>query len=212
MVKILVCDDQEMVCEGLRVILSAVADFQVVATAQDGEEAIEAAARFAPDVILMDLKMPRMNGVQAIRILRERYPRMRVLVLTTYDDDEWLFEALQSGAAGYLLKDTPRETLITAVRGTGESQTFIDPKVAGKVLERLARNPVHAEAGPAVNLTEREREVLGFITEGYSNLEIAAAMCLSEGTIRNYVSAVLAKLGVADRTQAAVSAIRRGML
>lgn len=212
MLKILICDDQEMVCEGLRVILSAVPDFEVVDTVRDGEEAVDAVARYAPNVVLMDLKMPRMNGMQATRILRQRHPQVRVLVLTTYDDDEWLFEALQSGASGYLLKDTPRETLIAAVRGTGAAQSFIDPKVAGKVLARLSKTPFRAETGPDVNLTEREHEVLAFITEGYSNQEIAQQMCLSEGTIRNYVSAVLAKLGVSDRTQAAVAAIRRGLL
>ncbi len=211
-IKIVICDDQEMVCEGLKVIFTSIPDFEVVGIAHDGEEALDVVSAAKPDVVLMDLKMPRLNGVQATRLLRQRYPNVRVLVLTTYDDDEWVFSAIQNGAAGYLLKDTPREALVNAIRGTVESMTFVDPKVAGKVFERVAHNHVLGDAPLDIELSAREREVLDYISQGYNNAEISATLCLSEGTVRNYVSALLAKLGVADRTQAAIVALRRGLV
>ncbi len=212
MIRVLICDDQEMVCEGLRVILSSAPGIQVVGVARDGAQALELVPSARPDLVLMDLKMPGMNGIQATRLLRERYPQVRVLVLTTYDADEWVLDAVRSGAAGYLLKDTPREALIAAVKGTVEGKTHIDPNVAGKLLAQIAASPPRAKTSIAETLSEREREVLQMLARGLTNADIAERLHLSEGTVRNYVSAVLAKLEVSDRTQAAVLALRYGLV
>ncbi len=211
MIRILICDDQAIVCEGLRAILSTARDIEVVGAASDGAQAVEMVAEARPDVVLMDLKMPAMNGVQATRLIRERHPEVRVLVLTTYDADEWVFDAIRSGAAGYLLKDTPREKLIEAIRDTAEGKTPVDPTVAGKLFAQVAHSAAPPDTSVADRLNERERQVLGLLARGLTNAEIAGRLYLSEGTVRNYVSAILDKLGVADRTQAAVLALRYGL-
>ncbi len=208
MTRILICDDQDVVREGLQAILRAAAGLEVVGTASDGAEALELIPSTRPDVVLMDLKMPGMNGIQATREICTHYPAVRVLVLTTYDADEWVFDAIRSGAAGYLLKDTPREQLIEAIKGTSAGKTHVDPNVAGKLFSQVAQSPAAAESSIADRLSEREREVLGLLAHGLSNADIAARLYLSEGTVRNYVSAIFAKLGVTDRTQAAVLALR----
>ena len=136
---------------------------------------------------------------------------MRVLVLTTFDVDEWVFDAIRSGASGYLLKDTPREELLKAIKGTAEGKTFIDPNVAGRLLNHIASGPITPDTTLAESLTKREREVLDLLARGHSNTEIAERLHLSEGTIRNYVSVIFSKLDVADRTQAAITAIRYGL-
>ncbi|MEW5718380.1 MAG: response regulator transcription factor [Chloroflexota bacterium] len=212
MIRVLICDDQEMVCEGLRVILNSAPDIQVVGVARDGAHALELVAQTKPDLVLMDLKMPVLNGIQATRQLREQHPQVRVLVLTTYDADEWVFDAIRSGAAGYLLKDTPREELIAAVKGTVEGRTHVDPNVAGKLFTQVAASPVSADTSIADALSARERDVLRLLARGLSNADIAERLHLSEGTVRNYVSAILEKLGVSDRTQAAVLALRHGLV
>jgi len=212
MIKILICDDQEIVCEGLQRILEAEPDFLVVGIAHDGQEALEAAEKLLPDLVLMDLKMPVMNGIQATRKLRERFPQVQVLVLTTYADDEWLFDAIRSGAAGYLLKDRPRTELIAAIKGTIAGNSYIDPAVARKVLTNVAQCPLPPSQPPKVALTAREAEILELLALGLSNTEIAQRLFLSEGTVRNYLSALFAKLGVSDRTQAVVTALRDGLV
>ncbi|HEY1014539.1 MAG TPA: response regulator transcription factor [Herpetosiphonaceae bacterium] len=208
--KVLICDDQRTTRTGLALLLGLESDIEVVGLAGDGMEALELAGSAAPDLVLMDLKMPRMNGVEATRQLRARFPHIHVLVLTTFDDDAWLFDALQAGAAGYLLKDSPAEELVRAVRGTPAGRSYIDPAVAGKLLRPLSAPP----AGPSPSatqllgtLSERERDVLRQIAQGHTNATIAEKLHLSEGTVRNYVSAILAKLEVEDRTQAAVLAL-----
>lgn len=212
MIKVLICDDQEIVCEGLQRILESDAEIQVVGLAHDGAEALERAAQTQPDLVLMDLKMPVMNGVVATRKLRERFPNMRVLVLTTYDDDEWLFDAIRSGAAGYLLKDRPRTELIRAIKGTVAGEAFVDPAVAGKLLNSMAQtHPTH-QPPTDITLSERERSVLELMTLGLTNAEIAARLFLSEGTVRNYTSAIFARLNVSDRTQAVILALRYGLV
>jgi len=212
MIKILICDDQEIVCEGLQRILEADPDLTVVGTAHDGQEALDLAAQKKPDLVLMDLKMPVMNGIQATRRLRELYPRMQVLVLTTYADDEWLFDAIRSGASGYLLKDRPRAELIEAIKGTMAGEAYIDPAVARKVLANVAQAPP-AKGRPArVALSPREAEILELLALGLSNADIAGRLFLSEGTVRNYMSALFAKLEVSDRTQAVVAALRDGLV
>lgn len=212
MIRVLICDDQEVVREGLQVILNSAPGIEVAGVAQDGAEALELIAKNLPDLVLMDLKMPGMNGIQATRQIRSRYPQVRVLVLTTYDADEWVFDAIRSGAAGYLLKDTPREALIAAVRGTVEGKTHIDPAVAGKLFTHVSQNSVSPETSITAELSERERDVLRLLARGLNNADIAHHLHLSEGTVRNYVSAVLAKLGVSDRAQAAVMALRYGLV
>lgn len=211
MIKILICDDQDLVCEGLRAILGTDPELQVVGVANDGAEALELLARLKPDVALMDLKMPVMNGVQATRRIRQEYPEVRVLALTTYDADEWVFDAIRSGAAGYLLKDARRETLIAAIKDVAQGKTPVDPAVAGKLFNRVAQDQPPPDSAIAQDLSEREREILGLLANGLTNADIAARLFLSEGTVRNYVSAIFAKLGVSDRTQAAVMAIRYGL-
>ena len=212
MIRILICDDQAIVCEGLQAILSTAQDIEIVGTANDGAQAVEMIAVAQPDVILMDLKMPVMNGVQATRLIREHHPKVRVLVLTTYDADEWVFDAVRGGASGYLLKDTPREKLIEAIRDTAAGKTPVDPNVAGKLFAQVAQGTAPPDTTIAEDLSEREREVLGLLACGMTNIEIAKRLYLSEGTVRNYVSAILAKLDVPDRTQAAVLALRYGLV
>src|SRR5512133_2557781 len=181
MIRVLICDDQEVVCEGLRAILSTAPDLEVLDVVYDGEQAVEATGRLHPDVILMDLKMPNLNGIQATRLIHEKYPTTRVLVLTTYDFDEWVFSAIQAGAAGYLLKDTPRENLIAAIQGTAAGKTFVDPEVAGKLFAQISRGSGMAASQEITNvLTERELAVLRLLARGLSNLDIAQKLYLSE--------------------------------
>ncbi len=209
--KILICDDQAVIREGLELLLNLEQDFQVCGLAQDGAEAIELADSENPDLILMDLKMPGVNGVEATRQILMQHPEQKVLVLTTYDDDEWIFDAIRAGASGYLLKDTPREKLVEAVRGTLLGRTFLDPAVAGKVLSHVAEKAPGLPTLLTDKLTEREVDVLRLLARGHSNAEIAGILYLSEGTVRNHVSSILEKLGVNDRTNAAVIAIQHGL-
>jgi len=211
MIRILICDDQEVVREGLRTILDLVPEFDVVGVVGDGAEAVEAVQRSPVDLVLMDLHMPLMNGVQATRELQKSHPDVRVLVLTTYADETWVLDAIRAGASGYLLKDAPRARLVDAIRGTMDGKTHLDPSVAGGLLVRLAQQPADGGTTMAADLTPRELDVLGLLGKGANNSEIAAQLYLSEGTVRNYVSAILAKLGVHDRTQAAVLAVRHGL-
>lgn len=211
MIRVLICDDQAIIRDGLELLLKLERDIQVVGQAQDGAQAVELAGVKKPEVVLMDLKMPGLNGVEATRQIRTRYPEIRVLVLTTYDDEVWVLDAIRAGAAGYLLKDTPREKVLEALRGTAAGKTFVDPGVAGKLLEQVSSQPVRAASALAEKLTEREAAVLRLLARGLSNTEIAGQLHLSEGTVRNHVSAIFNKLDVADRTQAAILAIHHGL-
>lgn len=209
--KILLCDDQAIIRDGLEMLLTLEKDMQVVGSASDGAEALELAAQKRPDLILMDLKMPGVNGIEATRQLRAKFPEIKILVLTTYDDDEWLFDAIRAGASGYLLKDTPRQKIIEAIRGTMDGRSFLDPAVAGKLINQVVSNQKQPASILAEKLTERELDVLRLLAKGFPNSEIASQLHLSEGTVRNHVSAILEKLGVSDRTQAAVIAIQHGL-
>jgi DNA-binding NarL/FixJ family response regulator len=209
--KVIICDDQALIRDGLEMLLKLEKSIQVVGQAQDGAEAVELVAQHEPDLVLMDLKMPGMNGIEATRRIRARHPAVKVLVLTTYDDDEWIFDAIRAGAAGYLLKDTPREEVIKAVRGTVEGKAFVDPAVAGKLLSQVAGNQAQPATLITDKLTGREVDVLRLLARGLTNADIAARLHLSEGTVRNHVSAIFAKLDVSDRTQAAVIAIQHGL-
>ena len=212
MIRVLICDDQEVVREGLRAILSTDPEIRVVSMAHNGAEALDLIPHSQPDVVLMDLKMPIMNGIQATRRIVEEHPEVRVLVLTTYDADEWVFDAIRGGAAGYLLKDTPGKDLVKAIRDTAAGKTAVDPKVAGKLFNHVARSTSVTDTSVTDALSKREREVLGLLARGLTNADIASRLYLSEGTIRNYVSSVLSKLEVSDRTQAAVIALRHGLV
>lgn len=212
MIKVLICDDQEIVCEGLKLILDSDADIHVVGQAHNGLEALELIPTVQPDLVLMDLKMPVMNGILATRKIRENFPQVHVLVLTTYDDDEWLFDAVRTGASGYLLKDRPRGDLLKAIKGTVGGNAFIDPSVAGKLLGQIAQNNPPRQQTLEISLSERENEVLQLLAQGLSNADIAHRLYLSEGTVRNYTSAIFAKLNVSDRTQAVVVALRYGLV
>jgi two-component system, NarL family, response regulator LiaR len=212
MIRVLICDDQVVVCEGLRAILSTVPGIEVVGIAGDGEQALLKIEALHPDLVLMDLKMPNMNGIQATRQVRERFPNTRVLVLTTYDFDEWVFDAIRAGASGYLLKDTPRDELVTAIQGTIAGKTYVDPAVAGKLFHQVAQTASSPDPNLAQLLSDRETAVLRLMARGLANPEIAQKLYLSEGTVRNYVSSILTKMGVADRTQAVVLAIRSGLV
>lgn len=212
MIRVLICDDQDVVCEGLRAILEASPELEVIGVAHDGAEAVELVSKFLPDVVLMDLNMPVMNGLQATQAIHQKYSQVKVLVLTTYDADEWLFDAIRSGASGYLLKNTPREALAKAIKDTVAGKTHVDPAVAGKLFSRVAMNTPAPDTALIKNLTEREVNVLRLLARGLSNADIAQRLSLTEGTVRNYVSQVLAKLDVTDRTQAAVIALRHGLV
>ncbi|MCA9959821.1 MAG: response regulator transcription factor [Anaerolineales bacterium] len=211
MIKVIICDDQAIIRDGLEMLLKLERDMEVVGLAQNGAEVVELAATLMPDLILMDLKMPGLNGVEATRRIRAQYPEMKILVLTTYDDDVWLFDAIRAGASGYLLKDTPREKVLEAIRGTVSGQAFVDPAVAGKLLQQTANQQVKPATQITDKLTGREEDVLRLMARGLSNAEIAAQLYLSEGTVRNHVSAIFTKLDVADRTQAVIIAIRHGL-
>jgi two-component system, NarL family, response regulator LiaR len=186
-------------------------DIEVVGIAEEGSAAIDLVEKEKPDLILMDLKMPVMNGVEATRKIRGKYPEVKILVLTTFDNDEWVFDALNAGASGYLLKDTPREELIKAIRGTLAGKTYVDPSIAGKVVDQVFSHQTQPTTLVTSKLTEREIEVLRLLAKGFSNTDISERLFLTEGTVRNHISSILAKLGVSDRTQAAVIAIQHGL-
>ena len=213
MIRLVLCDDQAIVTEGLQMILSTVPRFEVVGVARDGAEAVEMVEAQQPDVVLMDLRMPILNGIHATRQIRERFPDVKVLVLTTYDEDGWVFDAVRAGASGYLLKDTPSEQLIAAIKGTAEGMSHIDPHVAGKLLQQITQpaSLAASDHGPLADLSEREQDILRLVGRGLDNGEIAEQLHLSKGTVQNYVSTVLAKLDVTNRTQAAVIAMRHGL-
>jgi DNA-binding NarL/FixJ family response regulator len=213
-IRLLICDDQAIVCEGLRAILTPVPQIEVVGIANNGAEAIDLTRAKQPDLVLMDLKMPKMNGIQATKAIREQFPNVRILVLTTFDADEWVIDAIRNGASGYLLKDAPQEELVKAIIDTANGLSHIDPHVAGKLFDRITQQPVSVMPdGKLISqLSDREREVLRLLATGLSNTEIAQTLFLSEGTVKNYVSALFSKLGVTDRTQAAILAIRAGFV
>jgi len=208
-IRVLVVDDHAVVREGLRTFLGLQDGLEVVGEAGDGEEAVRVAEHLRPDVVLMDLVMPRRDGVGAMRELRRRLPGTRVIVLTSFTDDERLLPAIQAGAAGYLLKNAEPGELARAVRLAHAGEALLDPSVAARLVDALADPP---GAPPAERLTPREREVLALLARGMSNKRIALELGVAEKTVKTHVGHVLAKLGVSDRTQAAVHALRTGVL
>jgi DNA-binding NarL/FixJ family response regulator len=213
-VRVLLVDDQILFRAGLRTLLSAQPQIEVIGEAANGQEALQLAAQTRPDVVLMDLKMPVLDGVSATRRLRIQLPACRIVALTTFEDDELVFEGLRAGAVGYLLKDSPVERLVEAILAAARGESLLQPSVASKVLAELSRlssQPV-ADSGVLAGLSEREREVLRLVARGASNKEIAAALYLAEGTVKNHVTSILEKLQVSDRTQAALRARELGLV
>ena len=205
MIRVLVVDDHAIVREGLRTFLSLQDGIEVAGEAGDGREAITQAERLRPDVVLMDLVMPEVDGVQAMRELRERVPGARVIVLTSFLEDDRLLPAIRAGAAGYLLKNVEPSELARAVRTADAGEALIDPAVAARLVDALA-----ADHRPEQPLTAREQDVLDLLARGYANKRIARELGIAEKTVKTHVSHVLAKLGVSDRTQAALYATRAG--
>ena len=215
-IRILLVDDQALFREGLHTLLSVHDDLQVVGEASNGQEAIDAVAKLTPDVVLMDLRMPVLNGVAATKQITESAPNSRVIVLTTFDDDDYVFDGLRAGAVGYLLKDVPSAKLVEAIRAAARGESFLQPSVAAKVVAEFSRMSGAKTADPQEDLveplSERELEILGVLATGASNREIANQLYITEGTVKNHVTNILGKLGVRDRTQAALKAKEMGLI
>jgi DNA-binding NarL/FixJ family response regulator len=215
-IRVLVVDDQQLIREGLHVLLEMKPDIRVVGEASDGVEAVEQARRLKPAVVLMDVRMPKMDGVAATRQVRETCPDVQVIILTTFDDDEYVFEGLHAGAAGYLLKDTPSGQLAEAIRAAARGEAFIHPSVTRKVVTEFARmakrEHIRRKQPLPEPLSPREMEVLALLAESLSNREIADRLTIAPGTVKNHVSNILSKLNARDRTQAVLRAEELGLL
>jgi DNA-binding NarL/FixJ family response regulator len=206
--RVLIADDQELVRAGFRLLLERVPDIEVVAEASDGDEALSLSRRHRPDVVLMDIRMPRMDGLAATRELLASIPTAKVVILTTFDVDEYVYDALRAGASGFLLKSSPPEVLVRAIRTVAAGEALLDPAVTRRVITRFTELAVDPRPAPASlsRLTEREREVLGHVARGLSNAEIAAELFISDATVKTHVARLLAKLDLRDRVQAVVFA------
>jgi DNA-binding NarL/FixJ family response regulator len=211
-IRVLIADDHTVVRDGLSSMLAREQDFEVVGEAADGEAAVRLAARLQPDVILMDLRMPVLDGAQAMRQIREAQPAVKFLVLTTFDTDEYVFQAIEAGARGYLLKDSSREDLFRAVRGVHAGESLIQPAVAARVLDRFAQMSRSDREKEADGLSSRELVVLEKLARGLANKQIAAQLSVSENTVKTHVASIFQKLGVNDRTGAVTAALQRGLL
>jgi DNA-binding NarL/FixJ family response regulator len=227
-IRVLIVDDQRLLCEGFRQLIELEPNLEVVGMAGDGEEALAlterlATAQTAPDVVLMDVRMPRLDGIMATRAFKARWPAIRVVILTTFDDRELIHAGLQAGALGYVLKDITAEQLATAIRVVAQGQVLLHPDVASKVIASFSSAPSESAVSAAVTpafvgvsdptqLTEREREVLALLARGASNREISETLYIASGTVKNHLSNILGKLGVHDRTQAALKAREMGLL
>lgn len=212
-IRILIVDDHEMVRDGLAVMLSRQDDFSVVGEAQNGLEAVEKARELQPHVVLMDLRMPELNGVDAMRRIRDELPDLKFLVLTTYDTDEYIFDAIEAGAKGYLLKDASREELFRAVRAVHRGESLIEPGVQSRLLDRLAQLSRQAtQSSSNDTLSGRETEVLQLMAHGSANKAIAAVLSISESTVKTHVSNIFQKLEVGQRTEAVTKAMSLGII
>ena len=206
-IRVLLVEDQTLMRQGIKTILDLEPGIEVVGEAVDGLQGVEAALDLRPDVILMDVQMPRMGGIEAIQSIREAWNSARIIILTTFGRDDYVFEGVRAGALGFLLKDTPADNVIDTIRLVNRGETFIQPEIASRLLRELIDPQV-----PIEPLTEREREVLVLLAQGYSNREIADRLVVAVGTVKNHVSNILDKLQVENRTQAADIARRRGLV
>jgi DNA-binding NarL/FixJ family response regulator len=214
-IRIVLCEDQTLVRDGLRTILGLQLGMEVVGEAADGEQAVRRTLELRPDIVLMDIQMPVRSGVEATALITAARPETRVIVLTTFDYDDYVFEAIKAGAMGYLLKDVPARELIDVVRRVHAGESFIQPNVASKLLLEFGRRqrPPQAPSNPqADDLTERERDVLTLLAEGRSNRDIGATLHLAESTVKNHVSNILSKLHAANRTHAVTLAREQGLI
>jgi DNA-binding NarL/FixJ family response regulator len=214
-IRLLLVDDQRLMRDGLRTILELEDDLQVAAEAETGLEALQKFRDHQPDVVLMDIRMPEMDGVEATRRLQSEWPESLIIILTTFDDDRYIFDALRAGALGYLLKDVSGAELADAIRTVHKGGALIEPSVARKMVAEFARLTPESYSGPeelVEPLNDREEEILRLMAQGLSNKEIALRIHLAEGTVKNYISAILAKIGARDRTQAALRAKEMGLI
>ena len=211
-IRVLIADDQSMVRAGFRMLLGGEEDIEVVAEASNGLEAIEKAARFEPTVVLMDIRMPELDGLEATRRIVASDAGARVLILTTFDLDEYVYEALRAGASGFVLKDDPPEQLIAAIRTVAAGDALLSPAVTKRVIERFSKIPRPPSESALDELSERERDVFRLIARGLSNAEIGQELFISETTVKTHVTHILAKLGLRDRVQAVVLAYQAGLV
>jgi DNA-binding NarL/FixJ family response regulator len=214
-IKVMITDDQRLMREGLKTILDLEQDLTVVQLAENGRDALDKIADAQPDVILMDIRMPIMDGVECTGIIKQQYPGIKVIILTTFDDDEFIIEALKNGAVGYILKDLSSEKLVGAIRDAYDGNSIMQPEIAAKVISHIAgaiKEPVHHPAAEEINskseLTDREKDVLQLVGKGMSNTEIAKKLYISEGTVKNYISNLYSKLEVDDRSKLTLYAIK----
>ncbi len=205
-IRILIADDHLVVREGLRTILSVEEDFVIVGEAVDGKDALAQCAQVRPDLVLMDLRMPEMDGIEAIRQIKSRFPQVVIVILTTYDDDELIVRGLRAGAKGYLLKDATRRVLFETIRAAMRGEALLPPAIAAKVVARLS------ESGPVEELSDREREVLRLLARGAANKEIALALNIAERTVKAHLTHIFGKLGVSSRAEAVAYAMRAGII
>lgn len=211
-IRLMMVDDHRMFLQGLRSLIEMESDIEVVGECSNGYDALDAVMRLHPDVVLMDINMPGMNGVEVTRQILERRPETGIIILTMYREDAQVFHALKNGARGYILKDVETFEVVRAVRAVARGESMIDPVLATRVLSEFKRLWQHNESQPRDGLTEREITILRLIAGGYSNKEIGAELCLSEKTIKNYITVIFQKLQLSDRTQAAVYAVQHGLV
>lgn len=217
MIKILIADDQELIRQSLQILLGTEPEFEVTDAVQNGKEVIRSIRRARPDVILMDIRMPEMDGVVCTQIIKENYPDIKIIILTTFDDDEYVFNALKYGASGYLLKGIATKELIEAVRKVYHGTAMINEDIASKVLRLFSKMAqsnltIQVDERQTAELKNTEWKIISLIGSGMSNREISAKLCLSEGTVRNSLSAILSKLELRDRTQLAIWAVQTGVV
>ena len=215
MIKVLIVDDQELIRQSLKVVLNVSPGIEVVDTADSGNKALKSVAAHKPDVVLMDIRMPGMDGVEATRLIKDRYPHIKVIVLTTFDDDEYVFGALQNGASGYLLKGSNISELADAIKIAHSGGAMINPNIASKMISQFSHMAkgsmqVQVDEQATADITKREWQIIRTVGQGMSNKEIATELHLSEGTVRNAISSVLLKLNLRDRTQLAIWAVQTG--
>ncbi len=209
--RILIVDDHEVVRLGLKALLDQHPYFEVVAEAGNAKEAIEKVDKYSPDVVLMDIRLPGASGIEACEEITKNFPDTRVIMLTSYAEDEMLFSAIRSGASGYVLKQIGAEDLIKAIEAVGRGEGLLDPAVTQRVFQEVRRAVREEEASAFANLSQQEKHVLALVSEGRTNREIAKALFLGEGTVRNYVSSILSKLGVSNRAEAAAYAVEHSL-